>query len=219
MIAAGILDRRGAHADIHDLAAEIVEHENVADVVATLGNEENAREHVLNERLRAEADNERHDADARERGRYIHAERAQPEIDREEHRRVGENAPRERAHRPRACLFRQLQKQSEHAVADPDEAEMAAQAGQLRRERAQDIAQRAESGGNNQQNGEFFFRFHEAASFCGAVRTVSAKSKGSVSPSGRKYTWMVTSSVCSSGSGSVTRLLYSFFSADAAEAS
>ena len=56
----------------------------------------------------------------------------------------------------------------------PSVREMAAQAGQLRRERAQDIAQRAESGGNNQQNGEFFIRFHGTASFCGAVRTVSA---------------------------------------------
>ena len=36
MVAAGILERRGAHADVYDLAAEIVEHEDIADVVAPL---------------------------------------------------------------------------------------------------------------------------------------------------------------------------------------
>ena len=79
--------------------------------------------------------------------------------------------------------------------------------GQPRHEWAQNIAQRAEHNGNDQQNGEFFDGFHEAASLYGVVQTVSAKSKGSVSPSGRKYTWMVTSSACSSGSGRVTMQL------------
>ena len=108
MVAAGILKRRGAHADVYDLAAKIVEHEDIADVVAPFGDEENAREHILNERLRAEADDERHNADACERGRHVHAERAQPEEDREQHGRIGENAPRERAYGPRARLLRLL---------------------------------------------------------------------------------------------------------------
>ena len=63
---------------------------------------------MMKMRLRAEADDERYNADACERGRYVHAERAQPEEDREQHGRIGENAPRERAYGPRARLLRQL---------------------------------------------------------------------------------------------------------------
>ena len=76
-VVAGVLDGRGAHADVADDAAEIVEHDDIADGVLALEDDEQAGDHVLDQALRAEAQDQADDADAGEDRRGVDAEDAQ----------------------------------------------------------------------------------------------------------------------------------------------
>ena len=65
-VAAGVLDRRRAHADIADHTAEIVQNDDVAVNILPLKDDERPCDNVLDQALRAKSQNQADDSDARQ---------------------------------------------------------------------------------------------------------------------------------------------------------
>ena len=103
-VAASVANAGGADADGVHRSAETVKLDDVAHVVLVLEKDERAGDQVGNEALRAEADDQCDNSDAREDRSGVHARDGQTPADAGDDNRIFEQAQNDRDYRARAVL-------------------------------------------------------------------------------------------------------------------